>query len=943
MTSQRPESLWSRLEPLLAKVQKPARYIGCEDGAIVPQHGPGKVSWLLTYPDTYEVGLPNQGLQILYEILNERDDAVAERTYAPWTDLEALLRGRGVPLFSVDTHRPAGDFDLIAFNLSAELVYTNVLNCVDLAGVPVRSAETAPGAPARRDRRPLPRSTPSRSPTTSTSPCSVRARRSSARSPRSSRRGRRSGRTEGSREAVLRALAAGARGVRAVDVRRQLRRPRARRRHPEVPRVPAVVAQAHRRRPRRVAVPEAPARAAHRSGPRPPVGRGVPWLHPRLPVLPGGDDHPPGARTARRAGPDHGARTACAAPDTTRSASPRSRPPTSRASSELVAGIAADTPDGVRGQTSINLPSLRVDAFTVGVAAGVGGARRSGLTFAPEAGSWRLRQVINKLITEADLYGAVDAAFSQGWTRIKLYFLTGLPTEQDERHPRASPSWPATASPIGRRHTNRASVTVSLGGFVPKAAHAVPVVRPEHGRGAAAQDQPRPHRHPQGQGGQPEVARPRGIDRRRHRQPRGDRRIGAGHRAGLADGRHVPGVGRALPAVRWEEAMAAEGLSLDWYVHRHRTEDEVLPWDHLQAGLAQGLPVAGLAGGAGRERGRGLPLDALLRLRRLHRLRHRARGRIAGAARRRQPGNRAGLVDRWRGAGRADHRRLGASRLCRSRTAASSSIVSASRSRSVASTRSTSRRSRLAGLMRVNHVRVRFTKLGKVRFVGHRDVARLWERIAAQGLGARCLQRRLLAAAAAVVRAGAAHRRRVVGRVPRHRPSMAMSISSELAELLHRSLPPGFAVQAVTGDRPERSFAAGRRGRRARGRSSLRGLSVGEVEARVARSCSRPRSCCWSESARESVGSTTSARRSTPSPFGRRASRAPSCSPSWQPDRGGCVRANCSPSRSPTRRPGPSCCGRILRTHQWIERDGARRELLPLDAAAVAARRSVWA
>jgi len=78
-------TLWPRLEPLLAKVQKPARYIGCEDGSVVPSHGPGRVAWLLVYPDTYEIGLPNQGLQILYEILNERDDAVAERSYAPWT------------------------------------------------------------------------------------------------------------------------------------------------------------------------------------------------------------------------------------------------------------------------------------------------------------------------------------------------------------------------------------------------------------------------------------------------------------------------------------------------------------------------------------------------------------------------------------------------------------------------------------------------------------------------------------------------------------------------------------------------------------------------------------------------------------------------------------------------------------------------------------------
>src|SRR6185295_19146941 len=140
-------SLWARVEPLLARVQKPARYIGCEDGAIVPRHDKlphgGTVAWLIAYPDTYEIGLPNQGLQILYEIINERDDAVAERAYAPWLDLEHELRARDLPLFSVDTHRDAGAFDVLAFNLSAELVYTNVLACIDLAGVPVRAEARA--------------------------------------------------------------------------------------------------------------------------------------------------------------------------------------------------------------------------------------------------------------------------------------------------------------------------------------------------------------------------------------------------------------------------------------------------------------------------------------------------------------------------------------------------------------------------------------------------------------------------------------------------------------------------------------------------------------------------------------------------------------------------------------------------------------------------------
>ena len=112
-----------------------------------PHAPPGQVAFLLIYPDTYEIGLPNQGLQILYEILNERTTRLAERAYAPWTDMDAPCGATALPLFSVDTHRPRRDFDVLAFNLSAELVYTNLLDCVDLAGVPVRNDDRRPEDP----------------------------------------------------------------------------------------------------------------------------------------------------------------------------------------------------------------------------------------------------------------------------------------------------------------------------------------------------------------------------------------------------------------------------------------------------------------------------------------------------------------------------------------------------------------------------------------------------------------------------------------------------------------------------------------------------------------------------------------------------------------------------------------------------------------------------
>ena len=131
--------------------------------------------------------------------------------------------------------------------------------------------------------------------------------------------------------------------------------------------------------------------------------------------------------------------------------------------------VVTDTIDepGTCGRVSISLPSLRVDAFTVGVAAQVSRARRTGLTFAPEAGSWRMRQIINKLVTEDDLYEAVRSAYSQGWHRMKLYFLTGLPSEMDE-DTLAIADLVENCVAIGQQYTKKASVTVSLGGFVPK-------------------------------------------------------------------------------------------------------------------------------------------------------------------------------------------------------------------------------------------------------------------------------------------------------------------------------------------------------------------------------------------------------------------------------------------------------------------------------------------
>ncbi len=573
-------SLWPELERVLGEVQKPARYIGCEDGMIIPEHRPEKAAWLLIYPDTYEVGLPNQGLQILYEIINERPDAVAERSYAPWTDMAGVLRRTGLPLFSVDTHRAAGEFDILAFNLSSELVYTNLLECLDLSGVPLHTTE-------RRSEDPLViiggHCAYNPEPLADFIDAAVLGDGEEVVSEISEvvAAWKVSGRT--SRDGILRELAR----IEGVYV-------------PSMYEVDYDGDRLVSFTPRLSGIPEVVEKRT--------VADLAAWPYPKNQLVPltevvhdrlnvevfrgctrgcrfcqaGMITRPVRERPAgqvrtmvtdglRRTGYDEVALTSLSTADF----------------SGIEQVVATAVADDVCGRASVSLPSLRVDAFTVGIAAEIQKARRTGLTFAPEAGSWRLRQVINKLVKEEDLYGAVGSAFSQGWRRAKLYFLTGLPTEIDE-DTLAILDLARNCIDVGREYHRSPSVTISLGGFVPK-----------------------PFTPFQwfGQNTETELRRKIGLLRDELRSggktlngvklkwhdarasvieglfSRGDRRLGAVIEDVWRNGGVFQEWSEHFDITLWSDALARNDLSLDWYVYRHRTHDEVLPWDHLSAGL----------------------------------------------------------------------------------------------------------------------------------------------------------------------------------------------------------------------------------------------------------------------------------------------------------------------------------------------------------------------
>jgi len=562
------------LDRLLPKVSKPARYAGQEWNQVRKDWSKAAVRVALAYPDVYEVGMSNLGMAILYDLLNQQPDWLAERVYAPWLDMEQAMRQNKIPLFSLESRRPLREFDVIGFSLQYELNYSNVLNMLDLAGIPLLARD-------RTESWPL---------IIAGGTCAYNAEpladffdlfvvgEGEEVLPELMHLCQESWGRE-KKEAFL-VRAASIAGI-YVPSLYQVEY------HPDG----AVSTIA----PLKAGVPAQVRKRIVSQLPPPPVQPVVPFVnvvHDR-------------AMVEIMRGCTHGCRF-CQAGMIYRPVRERPLAEVLYAVDQLLANtgheeislVSLSSSDYTcigplvrelseryaEQRVSISLPSLRTDAFSVELAQIIQRTRKTGLTFAPEAGSERLRRVINKGITADDLLRTAEAAYASGWLRIKLYFMMGLPTETVEDVLAIAELVQAVRG-IGRHWCGkRAEVSVSVNTFVPKPHTPFQWLPLGDGSEIAAR-QAVLRREMPGRG-----IRLSWSDRAttwlEAVLSRGDRRLGRVVWYAWRSGARFDAWAEAFQPRLWEQAFAEAGLDPVFYSGRQRPFSEVLPWSSIDVGVS---------------------------------------------------------------------------------------------------------------------------------------------------------------------------------------------------------------------------------------------------------------------------------------------------------------------------------------------------------------------
>lgn len=575
--------LSNRLEGLLYRVTKPSRYIGNEWNAIKKDWQLDLVKVVMAFPDLYEIGMSHLGLKIIYHLLNQQGDILCERVYAPWIDMEDLMRKEKIPLFSLESRREIKNFDIFGFTLQYEMSYTNILNMLDLAGMPLYSRN-------RDEEYPL-----------------VIAGGSTAYNPEPLasfidlffigeaeegivtlvRKYKELQKQNLKREEILYHLSQlpGVYVPRFYDVKYK---------------ESGVVSEI----------------SINRKDVKPSISRQVvsnldEAFYPVDFIVPYHDIVHDRAVIEIARGCTRGCRF-CAAGISYRPVRERRKETVIRLADKIlentgyeelsltslsaadysdIAGLVKDLSHRYEDKKiSISLPSLRVDRFSVNLAKEVQRVRKSGLTFAPEAGTQRLRDVINKGVNEEDIFDAVKGAFEEGWSTIKLYFMMGLPLERDEDLAGISKlvkdilKLGKTIRGQRKKRMKAIKIHVSVSTFVPKPFTPFQWIE-MNGREEMVRKQNYLINSIKGKGlslswNDPELSLLEGVF------SRGDRRLGLVLESAWRKGCRFDGWSDSFTFKNWQQALQENELSIEEYL-RARDVDEILPWDHINMGVSK--------------------------------------------------------------------------------------------------------------------------------------------------------------------------------------------------------------------------------------------------------------------------------------------------------------------------------------------------------------------
>jgi len=569
-------SLRPRLDPLLPAVEKPGRYVGLERNLTRKNLSRARVTLALAFPDTYEIGMSHTGTRILYEIVNRRSEWACERVYAPWVDLEGKMREAGIPLFSTESFAPVADFDVLGFSLQAELNYSNIVNMLDLAGLPVWQRD-------RRESDPI---------VLGGGPCTA--------NPEPIADFFDAFLIGDGEEALVRFLDVVLVGRDAGFSRREILRRLA---AIEGVYVPSLYDVAYREDGRIASIARHDTAAPERAR-RTWVPVLKPEYYPERPVVPSVEIVQDRLGLEVMRGCTQGCRFCQAGywyrpvreldPDAVADMTQKFIAESGWSEVGLLSLSTADysqieplvkclAPKLADRRVSISLPSLRAEAFSVGLADAVSEVRKSGFTFAPETGSDRLRRVINKTFTNSDMIQAADVAFARGWDLIKVYTMIGLPTETRADLDELVSLVEAILAQ-GRRH-GRKNVNVSVGSFVPKSwtpFQWAPFdgVEALEEKLAYLKDRFRRIRGAKMKWHEPREAEIECV------LSRGDRRVARVLHTAWKSGVRFDGWTEHFRYDLWMEAFRAEGIPKEAFL-RDYALDEVLPWDVLDVSITK--------------------------------------------------------------------------------------------------------------------------------------------------------------------------------------------------------------------------------------------------------------------------------------------------------------------------------------------------------------------